>query len=86
MANLKGIDATGNVVSGPVVLHSVTLTAGSNAATLVVRDGSGTDPKLTLKAATGETVGWVSSKGVLFGSAVHATLTGTNPTGYFEVS
>lgn len=81
--NLKQVTATGQVVAGPVLLKSVTLTAGSDAASVVIddsTDGTGTD-RLTLKAAANASAVWASpdAEGVYFGTAIHVTLTGTNP-------
>ncbi len=88
MSTLYEADATGDVVARDCMLHSVTLTGGSDAATIVIRDASGTDPVLTLKAAANASVEWRSGakEGVFFGAAVHATLTGTAPLAYVEVS
>lgn len=85
--DLKEVSATGNVTSTvPAYLFSVTLTAGSDAATLVVKDGSSGAARLTLKAAAGATAQWraASKDGVLFATAIHATFTGTTPVGDFE--
>lgn len=87
--DLKEVSATGNVTTTvPAYLHSVVLTAGSDAATLLVKDGSGGATRLTLKAAANTSATWTSGEkcGVLFGSAIHATLTGTGPVADFEFS
>lgn len=85
MSNLVEIDATGDAVAVGSVLHSVILTAGSDAASVEIRDDSGTAVKLTLKAAANTSVVW-QSKGVLFGTSIHATLSGTSPLAYIEYS
>lgn len=86
MSNLIEVDATGDVKAVRSVLHSVALTAGADAASVVVRDGSGGDPLLTLKAAANSTVRWAcgSKEGVYFADAIHATFTGTAPVADFE--
>lgn len=86
--SLYEADATGDVVARDCMLQSVTLTGGSDAATVVIRDGGGTDVLLTLKAAANTSVQWRtgSEDGVFFGTGVHATFTGTGPLAYVEVS
>lgn len=86
--NLEQVSATGDVEAGPVYLHSVVLAGGSAASTVDVRDGSGNAVKLTLKAAIGESATWTAgdAQGVLFSSAVHATLAGTGAVASFEYS
>ena len=52
-----------------------------------LKDGTGTTTLLTLKAPTATTVQWVSGdpeEGVQFGTAIHATFTGTAPVASFE--
>lgn len=73
----------GAAYTGNAYLKSVTLTAGSDAATVVIddsTDGSGTD-LLTLKAPTGTTVEWQARDdgGVFFTTAIYCDLTGTAP-------
>jgi hypothetical protein len=81
---LKQLAATGDVTTNvPARVHSVSLTAGSDAATLVVRDGAGTTVLLTVKAAANTTENVVFGDPVLFGSAIHGTLTGTGPVASF---
>lgn len=88
MSNLIQASATGDVKAVVTVLHSVNLTAGADAASVVVRDGSGGSALLTLKAAANSTVNWAcgSREGVLFSTSIHATFTGTSPTADFEVA
>lgn len=84
---LTQVDATGDVTTSvPAVLHSVLLTAGSDAATLVVRDGDGGSTLLTLKAAANTSVQWRARRGVHVGTGIHihATFTGTAPVASFE--
>ncbi|WP_427422667.1 hypothetical protein [Lysinibacillus fusiformis] len=87
--DLKEVSATGNVTTSvPVFLRTVTLTPdGTNAASLVVKDGSGGSARLTLRVAgAGPSVTWRagSKEGVLFSTAIHATLTGTGAVADFE--
>jgi len=87
MSRLKELSATGNVAGTDTVhLHSVVLAAGSDAATLIVKDGgSGGTTVLTLKAATATTTAWEAgdSDGAQLNTA-HATFTGTGPVADFE--
>lgn len=65
----------------PVVVTAVVLTAGADAASVVLRDGgAGGTVRLTLKAAANSSVPVIFPSGVVFGSGVHVTLTGTSPT------
>lgn len=77
--DLKQVTATGDVVTGPVYLHSVALASTAAGGSVVVRDGSGGAARLTLRAGTDGTAVWVagSRPGVLFGSSLHATVAGT---------
>lgn len=87
--NLKEISAGGDVVAvPPVYLHSVSLTAGADAAVLIVRDGSTGAARLTLKAPAGSTTVWSSGDrvGVLFSVSLNTVLTGTGPVASFEYS
>jgi hypothetical protein len=71
--------ASGLVKTGPGVLHSVVLTGGSDAATLVVGDEVATsgDSIVALAAAAGVSVSAVLD--VAFGVGLYATITGTAP-------
>lgn len=88
--DLKEVSATGNVVTGPVYLHSCTVTGGgtTNVGTLVVKDGSGGATRLTLKTIADGSGMWTAGdrEGVLFSSAIHATITGTSVVASFEFS
>lgn len=67
-------------------LHTVTLTAAADAATLVVRDGTGTGDtgKLTVKAPIGQTT-VVRLAGATFDKGIFADFTaGTGPVASFE--
>lgn len=88
MSNLYAGNATGDLVARACMLHSVTLTGGSDAATLVIRNASGGDALLTLKAAANASVQWRSGakSGVFMSATVHATFTGTGPLATVEVS
>jgi putative intracellular protease/amidase len=81
---IKELAATGDVVTRSAGLHVVTLTGGSDAATLVVKAGgsSGTTV-LTVKVAAATTVAVPGLDGVLCPGGIHATLTGTNPAASF---
>jgi hypothetical protein len=87
MANLVQVGSTGDAVDHEAVLHSVVLTAGSDAASVAVRDGTGTDVLMTLKAAANASAVWeASDPGVFLGTGAHVTLTGTGPTVAVEYS
>lgn len=71
--------ASALIKTGPGVLHSVTLTGGSDAATVVIGDEVATagDTIIALAAAAG-----VSASAILdvaFGVGLYATITGTAP-------
>lgn len=87
--NLTEKSSAGDVVTGPVYLHSVVF-AGADAAgnTLEVRDGTGTAVKLTMRALNGTTAVWTcgDSQGVLFSIAIHHTHSGTGATASYEYS
>lgn len=85
--DLKQVSATGDVTAVvPAVLRSVTLTAAAATATVVVKDGSGGSTRLTLSAVANASVTWQagSAEGVHFGSAIHATLSGSGALASFE--
>lgn len=80
---LKSVSATSKIADGPLFLKSLTLTGGSDAATVLAQDtkaGGGTDV-IKLGAAAGATVEWVSgdADGVLFSNGLYVTVTGTAP-------
>ena len=83
-ANIKNLAATGDVVTSTVNLFSVTLTGGSDAATVTVKAGgsSGTTI-LVVKAAANTTVPVPFNAGVPCSGGIHATLTGTAPNAAF---
>lgn len=70
------------VKTGPGAVHAVTLSGGSDAATLILADAtSGTTPALwaTIKAAANTTVTVFFPGGLGFGTGCYATITGTTP-------
>lgn len=86
---LKEVTATGDVVTGSPVLHSVVLTPAAAVARLEIRDGASGAIRATLQAAAnGTSAVWVSGDedGVLFSTAVHATLSGAGAAAAFEYS
>lgn len=87
MANLTEVSADATVSSNPAIVHSVTITGGSNQATVELRDGgaSGTK-KLTLKGASNETHSHTFGEGAEFFTDVHATISGTDPLASIEWS
>lgn len=87
-SNLKQRTTTGAFVTGDYRLKSVVLAAGSDAATLVIddsTDGSATD-LLKLTAAANTVAVWTAAdpEGVMFGTAIHGTFTGTSPAASIE--
>lgn len=79
----KQLSATGDVTTLDANLHTVVLTAGSDAATLVVkRGGSGGTTVLTLKAAASTSVP-CDMRAAACNDGIHATLTGTGPVATF---
>ena len=76
----KHLAASALIKTGPGILHSVTLQAGSDAATVVIGDEVATagDTLLMLGVPTaGESVCAVLD--VAFGVGLYATITGTDP-------
>ncbi len=87
MSRLVEVTATGDVTTATAHLHSVVLTGGSDAATLVVKEGgSGGTTILSLKAPANTSVFWEAgdSDGVQCSGGIHATTTGTGETASFE--
>ena len=82
------ITATGDV--GPangLSLLSVTLAAGSDTATLVLKEGgsSGTQIIPTITAAANTEVHRTFPGGIVYKSQLHGTLTGTSPQAGFSI-
>lgn len=78
----KVLSASGQIKSQGGVLYAVTLTGGSDAATLVLYDeitGSGDQLWPTIKAGAAETVHLTFPGGLKFGVGCYATITGTAP-------
>jgi len=71
--------ASALIKSGPGVIHSITLTGGSDAAAVVLGDEVATagDAIISLAAATGVSVCAVLD--VAYGVGMYATITGTAP-------
>jgi hypothetical protein len=82
-SQLAQVSATGDIATASAYLRGVTLTGGSDAATLVVRSGgSGGTPVLTLKAPANSTV-VLPLPGAFCSGGIHATFTGTGPVASF---
>ena len=77
--NYSYLAASALIKTGPGVIHSVVLTGGSDAATLVLGDEVATagDSIIALAAAAGVTASAVLD--VAFGVGLYATITGTAP-------
>lgn len=82
-SKLTQVAATGDVTTTSTHVRSVSLTGGSDAATLTVKaGGSGGTTVLTVKAAAATTV-VVDLHDALCSGGVHATLAGTGPVATF---
>lgn len=80
VAQIKRVTATGDVTTDTSYLHSVTLTAGADAASVTVRSGgSGGTVVLVVKAAIGITVSVPLGAAAACPDGIHATVTGTTP-------
>jgi len=77
--NYSYLTASALIKTGPGVVHTVVLTGGSDAATLVLGDevATGGDSIVALAAAAGVTV--CVQLDVAFGVGLYATITGTGP-------
>jgi len=81
MIAFTNVAATAAIKSGPTALHSVILTGGSDAATVILYNntaGSGT-VICKLAAAAGTTVSWSPPKPLNCQVGIYATITGTAP-------
>ena len=80
---LKKVTATGLVITGPVFLRSVMLTAAAATSTVLVQDtsaGGGTDV-LSISAVANTSQEWQSGdddRGVFFAKGIYATLSGAS--------
>lgn len=84
MANLTEVSANATVSSNPSYVFSVVLSAGSDQATLELRDnGSSGTKKLTLKAPANDSRSHTFSE-AFFPTDVHATISGTSPVASVE--
>lgn len=76
------LSSSAAVKGGPGVVYGLILTAGADAASVVLYDNtSGATPKLigTVKAAINTSVEVSFPNGVAFGTGCYATITGTTP-------
>ena len=79
-AAIKAVAATGDITTADAYLHCVVLTAGSDAASAVVKAGGSSGVTvLTLKAATATTVSTGELGPAFCENGIHVTLTGTGP-------
>lgn len=70
------------VKTGPGILHAITLTGGSNAATVTLynnTEASGPQAYPIIKTPLGDTVHVEIPGGVPFGTGLYAEITGTTP-------
>lgn len=71
---------TGDVTTGDAYIHTVSLTAGSDAATAIVKAGGSSGTQiLKLAAATGTTVVSGDLGDAFCKGGIHVALTGTSP-------
>lgn len=77
---IKQVSATGDIVTRDAILHSVVVTAGSDAASATVKAGgsSGTTV-LTVKAAAGATASTGDLGRAQCPGGIHVTASGTTP-------
>jgi len=82
--NVKQVAATADITTVSTYLKAVSLTGGSDAATLTVKAGGSSGTVIAvLKAATATTAPQLDFGDVLCTNGVHATLTGTAPSATF---
>ncbi|MGH3834185.1 MAG: hypothetical protein ACRDSF_00555 [Pseudonocardiaceae bacterium] len=83
-SQVKRVTATGDVTTTDTYLRSVTLTADSDAATLVVRAGGASGTVVfTLKTSAASTILVPEFHDAFCPGGVHATFTGTSPEATF---
>jgi hypothetical protein len=83
-SQIKQVAATGDITTVSTYLKAVSLTGGSDAATLTVKaGGSGGTTILVLKAATATSVVFADLHDADCSGGVHATLAGTAPSATF---
>lgn len=81
---IKEVTATGDVTTSQTYLKAVSLTGGTDAATLTVkRGGSGGTTVLVVKAAANTTASVPNLHEADCAGGVHATLAGTSPSATF---
>lgn len=77
---IVAVAATADITTANAYLRSVSLTGGSDAATVVVRAGGAAGTViLTLKAATATTAPQAAFGRLYCGAGIHVTVTGTAP-------
>ena len=80
VAQIKRVTATGDVTTATAYLHSVTLTAGADAASVTVRAGGAAGTVvLVVKAGIGLTVAVPLGAAASCPGGIHVTVTGTTP-------
>lgn len=79
------ITSDGVVKAAPGILVSVLLTAGADAATIILYDNASTASGTvlaTVKAAANLTAQWTPTSGYAAANGIYADVTGTSPTAY----
>ena len=79
--NYSNKTSSATVVTGPGVLHSVTLAAGSDAATAIVYDNTAASGAIICKLTAPQDTNAHAVLDVAFGIGCHIALTGTSPSG-----
>jgi len=82
----KVLVASGTVNSASGRVYSMSLTGGSNPATMFLRDGgaAGSTATATLSVGTGASTQFTFPGGMQFSTSIYATITGTAPTAVVE--
>lgn len=83
-SNVKQVAATADITTVSTVLRAVSLTGGSDAATLTVKAGGSSGTTIAvIKAAAATTAPQLQFHDTLCSGGIHATLTGTAPSATF---
>lgn len=75
----KNTGTSATVHTGPGKVHTVTLAAGSDAATLILYDNTAASGTVIWKLAAAQNTSASAVLDVSFGKGCHAALTGTSP-------
>lgn len=81
--NITEVSATGDITTESTYLLGVSLTAGADTATLVVKAGGSSGTKVLGLSAVAGTSAVFDAHGIFLDDGIHATLTGTSPSATF---